>query len=221
MNVGSIIAVASVADPNVVRDKALEIVSRPEYKLEAYDRLDFGFLWDALEWVMRPIVRLFRFLEGVSPEFAWALTIVCVIVLILLIAHIVYSIAQAVRPTSRLAKYAIQQERTLTPDQLEQMAEQAASEQAYLDAIRYLFQACVRRVELIKKSSQRAVTNRQYLRYFRDTPVSDSMRLMIQIIDTRWYGGHPCVAEDVSDCREAYNEIRGYLRRYESRVEVA
>ena len=96
---------------------------------------------------------------------------------------------------------------------LERQAAEAVSRGDYITAVRLLFAACLLWLELAEKRTVRAgTTNREHLRRHRDSPVFESLRLFVEIIETRWYGRGSCGLEEVEACRIAHAQIRDFAQ---------
>lgn len=198
--------------PEIIRQKAEEILSRPEYKLESaswdFTPIVQGFL-DMLRKVLSPIASAINGIFEISPWLGWLTIVALLTITALLIAHIIYSIAKAMREKKKLEPaLASGYEPEFVPEAWEKRAQEAFASQEYLVAVRYLFRACLLRLELAnKRRLRRGATNREYLRRYRDTAAFEPLSRFVEVIDTKWYGGGSCVLGDYQDCARAHSTI--------------
>lgn len=204
---------SALPPPEVIRQTASEIVGRPAYELESVGpdvTSVFGSIFRFLGRILSPIGRLFEGLIDINPLFGWAVIIVLLLIAIALIVHIVLMFARAVRVRRRRFEGVLAAERAAEslPETWELRAREAFSQRDYIRAIRYLFRAGLLRLEAAQERSYRhGATNREYLRRFRDTPAGEPMRLFVDVIDCKWYGGESCLAEDYRQCADAHARI--------------
>jgi uncharacterized protein DUF4129 len=64
-----------------------------------------------------------------------------------------------------------------------------------------------------KRRFRVGTTNREHLRRYRNSPIADPLRLLVDTLDLKWYGDAPCQPEDYATCREAHAQIRQFARR--------
>lgn len=202
-----------------IQAKAAEIVARDEFQLEAVKQ-DSGVKSDALaeilDWILKPLKWLFDSTEGL-PEFArWLIVIGLVVLLILLTAHIVYSLYSALhgetkRRTTLSAEVA---ERKIDPAKLESLADDAAAKLDFITAVRLLFRAGVIRLEAQEEKKNRpGATNRELLRRYQKQPtLGAALRLFVDTIDRKWYGDEICTDTDYAACRSAHDDVRRLTR---------
>ena len=94
------------------------------------------------------------------------------------------------------------------PVSLEEEADRAGSRGDYIGAIRLLFRAALRRIEVAEKKKLRpGSTNRELLRRYRSTPLFTPLERFVETIDNKWYGGGTCVEEDYLTCRGEHARI--------------
>jgi biopolymer transport protein ExbB/TolQ len=153
-------------------------------------------------------LRLFDTLYAVSPLVAFAYVVALVVILVVLLWHIIYTFRAALRGRVEDRRYGGHQGRELQPAELEDRARHAAERQDYIAAVRYLFQACLLRLEQAEKRTLRkGATNHEYLRRFQGTPAYEPLHRFVDIIDCKWYGGGRCELSDFDECRRAHAEI--------------
>jgi hypothetical protein len=206
---------AALPSSSAIREEANRVLSRPYYDLGITPRSNETPFWlRVIEWLMAPFRLLYDVLAGL-PEFArWTIVILSILVCIALVAHIVYSIVVAIRgPTTlRRTKYTPLQFE-LDPVNLELEAEKASVRGAYIDAIRLLFRAALRRIERVEKKKLRpGFTNREILRRYRSASFAGALQQFVDVLEQKWYGGGICDREDFLICSGAHARIRDYAQ---------
>ncbi len=186
----------ALPEADAIRRKATEVLDRPEYSAKDVAE-DSGGLWsyvsDAFRWCMEQLNSLSRTMEVLPVPLQWVLKIVLVALLLLIVAHIVYTVLRSMRvpELSPDAKPGGGRERD--PRELERMAEKARERSDYIEAVRLLFRAAIVRLENAERRVNRpGTTNRELLRRYRATPVHSPLRQFVSVIDTKWYGGAEC-----------------------------
>jgi hypothetical protein len=198
-----------------IRQKIEEVVGRPEFQLDsAIDPDAIGLWFRLLLWMLRPIIWLFEALDGLPNALRWVIVVVLMMVLVMLIAHIIWSFVAAVRGTPRRAVAGLVKAPDVMPEDLEQAAEEAVGAGDYITAARVLFLASLLRVERAeKKTLRRGVTNRELLRRYRNSPLFEPLARFVEIIEMKWYGHAVCDASDYEGCRAQYAQIIDVLER--------
>lgn len=98
------------------------------------------------------------------------------------------------------------------PETWEKRANEALESGDYLDAVRSILTATLLRLEQARMGKlRRGATNREYLRRYRTSPVFLPLREIVEITDSRWYGGVDCTRADVEACLEAHQQVRASL----------
>lgn len=198
----------AVADADRIRQTAIEVLQRPDYDLESVENYGkfIDWLWDLL----RPIFDFFDALYDWSPIVFGIMIFVLLALLVAIVWHIVYSLRTAMRRRKAPGDYDVADEVTeALPETWESRANAAYGEQNYLMAVRYLLHAGLLRLEAGRKGHlRRGATNREYLRRYRNTAVYDPLALMVEITDSRWFGGIPCTQQDAEQCMQALTELR-------------
>jgi hypothetical protein len=209
----TIVDQSALPPPGAIRATAREVVSRPYFDLGlAPQRDDTAFLRQLMEWLIKPFRWLYDSLDG-WPEFVrWVFVVVALLVCAALIAHIIYSFVIAIRgpATRRRASY-MAPGREIDPAELEHKADDAGKRGDYVGAIRLLFRAALRRIELVEKKKLRpGSTNREILQRYRSTPFFQSLERIVEMIDRKWYGGEACGEQDYLACHGEAARIRAY-----------
>jgi hypothetical protein len=200
---GSVAAAAPPQDERV-RGKVVEILSRPEFSPP-----DPG--WE--ERLIAALRRIFEWLgtlhETSQPLF-WLILITCLTLLILLLAHIVWTVWKA---------FFVRRDRAINDPQREERhrlstdygaeARRQASLGEYTEAIRFLFLSLVYRFdESGRISFQQAYTNREYLSLFAEQPaLYEQLRTFVDILDDHWYGQRPASAAQYQRCDALYRQM--------------
>lgn len=201
-------------EAETIRRTALEILHGPDFRIneetEAGNLLGDFFL-QILEWIVKPFIWLFRSMEGLPDVLRWLIVVALAIVLLLLVAHIVYTLFTVLKPSARKSnkfKAAYSSRRVLSAEEFEQFSQEALVEQNYIAAVRFLFRASLVRIQGLEgKLFSPGITNRAYLRRYRRTPMARSLQAFVEIIDSGWYGNRDCQEEDYLKCASAYAEI--------------
>ncbi len=204
---------AAIPAPETLREKAAEIVAGPDYRLlsgQSDNSWMFAFLLEIIEWILVPFRWLFNLTEGMPSFLRWTIVLGLTAIVVLLIGHILYSIASAVRRPKRVVGAGLdERRRRVDPTEFERLADEAARRADFITAIRFLFRASVLRLELSEKKSNRpGTTNRELLRRYRNRPgLGDSLRQFVETIDRKWYGDEACSDADYAACQSAHGDV--------------
>ena len=201
-----------------LREAAAKIVAGPDYQLDSpasHGSWMEEVLLTILEWILIPLRWLFHMTEGLPDVLRWFIVVGLVILFVLLIWHMTYSFLAALRCPNRQT-YSGPTDRQLgySPEELEELAEEAAREGNFISSIRFLFRASVTRLELSSRKKNRpGTTNRDLLRRFSKWPeLSASIRHFVDVIDRKWFGDEVCSERDWMECRIAYDSVCSFLR---------
>jgi hypothetical protein len=211
----TILAQATLPPPDAIRQTAQDVVSRKYYDLGDARRSELPPIWwEILRWLLTPFEWLFNSMEGWPDFVRWTIVILCFALLLALIVHIIYTFITAIRgPAARRHGPYISAHVEIDPAALELQAEQAGSGGDYIGAIRLLFRAALRRIEVAEKKKLRpGSTNRELLRRYRSTPLFGSLERFVETIDEKWYGGGTCLESDYMTCRGEHARIREYVQ---------
>lgn len=206
-------AASPLPDPETIRRTAEEVLRRPDYQLEPPSEAGatiLEWLYRLLRWIITPIQWLADALGGLPGWLRWPVALGLVAVLILLVLHIGYTIVMAVVAPGRRRGLAAAVGRTpRDPAALERQASEAVSRGDFITAIRWLFAACLLRLERAEKRTfLLGTTNREHLRRHEDSPVYEPLKQFVETIEARWYGQGICGPEDYEACRAAHARIR-------------
>jgi hypothetical protein len=203
---------ASLPSPEVIRKTAHEVLARPEFQLDGSTKAGEGLIRSLiriLKRILDSFRELFNWLEAMSPVLAWLFIAVLVFILVVLVTHIVWTIAMFVRRDHRaLALAESLALKKVNPAELARDAEAARARGDYILGVRLLFRACLALLEQREGSTFRlGATNREHLNRYRQTPLYDWLARFVSIIDLKWYGPEKCQPADFAACRESYERI--------------
>ena len=203
----------SLPPPETIQKTAQEVLARPYYKLEVSPyEYDFSLLKPIVRFIgtiLRPFQYAFAALRAISPVLAWIFIIVLCLLLAGLIAHIIYSFKVALaKRKHRGGLAAAQKEMADEPAEWEKKAGESAASGDYISALRYLFRACLLRLERAhKRPLRRGATNREYLGFFRKSSAYGPLSFFVEMIDYKWYGGDSCTLENYQEGKNAHLQI--------------
>lgn len=203
---------AAAPDAESIRRAAEDVLQRPEFQTRTpTDVRPTIFLWlvERLKPVFDFLGNLFRITWDISPVLAIGMITLLVILLVVLIGHIGYAFRHAIRKRTNSSRLEPAATKHLDPRALESEAAEAAQRQDYIRAIRLLFRASLLRIEQAgKRNSRPGITNREYLRRYRDTAAYDALKLLVDTIDDKWYGYAVCDQGDYLRCLQANDVLR-------------
>lgn len=206
----------SMPPPDAIRRAAEDVISRDHFELgNPSSRVGGSLLLDLVRWLLRPFEWLFDSMEGWPDSIRWAIVILCIVLLVALVAHMIYSLVTAIRgpKSQRILRYEPAHVE-VDPIRLEEEAERAGASGNYIEAVRLLFRAALRRIEVAEQKKLRpGFTNRELLRRYRSTGIFRSLERFVEIIDSKWYGGEACVREDYQLCRSEHARILEYVHK--------
>lgn len=200
-----------VAEAELIRQTAHEVLQNPDYEMHSLEGLSV-----ALEWLLdllRPLIDFFDGLYGFSPILYYCFIALLFVVLAALIVHIVYSFKQAMKRRSRSSHHLETGNALMTlPGTWEKRAQDALDSDNYLEAVRFILTATLLRLEQARKGKlRRGATNREYLQRYRMSQVFAPLSEIVDITDSRWYGGIACTRADVEACLAAHQQVRATL----------
>ncbi|HIK94747.1 MAG TPA: hypothetical protein EYG03_22610 [Planctomycetes bacterium] len=212
---GETAMLASLKSPETIRQKAAEVVSRPDYQLDlGLDDETQGLWLTVLSWILKPIVWIYESLHGLPPVLQIIVVVILVVILVALTAHMIWSFVNAIKG-SKLGQLAGVQnrERHVDPRHLERSAELAAADGQYVEAVRFLFKAALVRIEQSEKKKLRVgITNRELLRRYQKSPLSGPLAQITDLIDRKWYGTESCEFTDYEVCQSQHVSICAVLQ---------
>jgi hypothetical protein len=188
-----------------VRRELERVFARPEFNPEPS-----VYLRQVLEWLFE----LFRRLNGLSsadPTLFWVIVISCVILLVLLVAHITWTVYQAIHMSPRLeTKGQLDARRRRLSARFRAEADERAAAGDYTGAVRLLFLSLVHAFDETGRLLFRpSLTNREYLRYFADRPsVQEFLGFFVDLLDSNWYGQRLTESADYAHCVVLYDNLR-------------
>jgi len=195
---------ASIPSPSpaAVREKTEAVFDRPEFRSQ--DPNSAG-------WLLRQLRDFFAWLASLhdaAPLLFWLLLIACIVLLILIVIHLVFTVRKAFVRGDRSAPGSATAARFLLSVSYRDEAARLAATGEFTEAVRFLFLSLVYRFdERGRISLHKAYTNREYLDLLRDTPARAALQVMVDAIDDHWYGQRPCSRESFEECLAVYNRL--------------
>ena len=201
----------AIAPPSAeaIHAAAAQVLAGPEF------RLDRGagepitpWLTELVLWILGGIVAAFRFLQGLPlavrlPVAAVLLAILTVVLWQL--AATILALLGARRPGLSLAR---RDRAPLTPETLEADSARAAAAGDLVTAVRRLYQAALRRIELARgKPWPRGLTDREVLARHARGPLHAPLAGFVDTLERAWYGDRPCTPADLDACRGHHERI--------------
>jgi hypothetical protein len=181
---------------------------------KVYARPEFSPSPNWFNLFLEHLARYFRWLGELSstnPVLFWILLLACIILLILLAAHIGWTIRRVFGSSASLAdaEAASRQRERLSSHYWEE-ALRRAQESTFTEAIRCLFLSLVYRFdESGRVNFLRAYTNREYLSLFADRPeIHSALGLFVDTLDDCWYGQRPTDQGRYQECLALYEGLR-------------
>jgi len=203
--------------PEGIRAVAREVVARPYYELGDGPPLDTSppFWLELFRWLLTPFKWLYDAMEGMPDFVRWIIVIGMVLLCIALIAHIVYTFVRAIQgPLPGRSRKYVTPTTEINPAELEAQADIVGQQGQYIEAIRLLFRASLRRIELAENKKFRpGCTNRELLRRFRATPLASPLGRFVEMLERKWYGNEPCGQADFVACHADNASIRQYVEQ--------
>jgi hypothetical protein len=197
-------AAASPTDDEI-RHQLHDILARPEYSIKPRENLLLRLLetiGDALGWLYG--------LRHENPALFWVLIVGCTTLLLLVAAHLVWTLrrilfARAGSPGSAETE----EKRQRLSQACWEEAGRRATKRDFTEAIRFLFLALVYRFdESGRVLFQQAATNREYLALFADRPqLQAQLKVFVDTLDEYWYGQHPTQEQQYQDCLALYGRV--------------
>ncbi|MCA9072948.1 MAG: hypothetical protein KDA84_28690 [Planctomycetaceae bacterium] len=201
--------VSNWASPDEIRRTAEEVLSRPEYSIEKQTELEnLGWLARILKWILETFQAFFKLLDGLPDALRWIIVGILSLLVIVLLGHILWTLIRSTRNLSRPTLSTTERERILSPAELERAADQAYEVGDFIAVVRYLFAAALLRIARVEdKPFRKGITNREILKRYRSTSLSQPLEQFVNIVDAKWYGHEVCNESDVQICREGYAQI--------------
>lgn len=211
-------SVRDVPDAESLRAKVTDVLSRDDYDIQSIDETP-NWMLDVLRQVFGVVTAPFRWIYELSeglPELIRNLIVIALAsIVVLLIAHIIFTLTRTIRGGNREGVGLPSEDGCagLSAVELEQTAAALFDGEKFIEGIRVLFQASLKRLEDFENAPfRRGTTNRQHLLRYRDTQLHAPMETLVKTIEQKWYGENVCRPEDASACRQATTEISGLLK---------
>jgi hypothetical protein len=190
-------------DDATIRRQTEDILSRPEFRPAGADL-------SALARAVRSFFEWFSPLADTQPVLFWGLIVGLVLLLVLLVAHIAWTVRR-VLTVGEVALPGTEAEarRQRLSQGYQREAQERAARGEYTEAVRCLFLALVYRLdEEGRVLFQRACTNREYLALFADRPeVRRDLGMFVETLDANWYGQHATDEGRYAECLAMYEGL--------------
>jgi hypothetical protein len=202
-------------DDDSIRAAADAVLAREHFRLdEAFEPPGTEWLEEIGRWLLTP----FRWLSELVAELPFGMQLFVVVLLIglllLIVAHIVWSLATALRDPRRGGVPLTAPATLADPAALEELARSLAAGGDYVGACRRLLQAALCWLQLARERRFRpGLTNAEVIREYAATPVAEPLRQLVATIDHKWYGDEPCLAEDYERCLASNAAVRAASAR--------
>ena len=192
-----------------IHSAAARMLGGPEF------RLDRGAGEQVTPWLSELVLRIvrgifdaFRFLQGLPLAarllVAAGLLVILTVILWQIVATII-SLFGARRPALSLAP---RDRAPQTPDDLEAESARAAAAGDLVTAVRRLYQAALRRIELARgRPWPRGLTDREVLARHARGPLHAPLAGFVDTLERAWYGDRPCTPADLDACRGHHERI--------------
>jgi hypothetical protein len=199
---------ASASNPpeSEIRRRLDDILARPEFLTQPPANLWQQFV----EW----FARLADWLAGLrvaNPVLFWLILIVCLTLLVLIVAHIVWTVRRVffMNPQMR-QRDLVREQRVSLGHSFWEEAQRKASEREFTEAVRCLFLSLVYHFdETGRVLFQKASTNREYLALLADRPeIQSELAVFVDMLDDNWYGQQPTRSEQYEDCLALYESLK-------------
>jgi hypothetical protein len=200
--------------PAAIHEAARDVLARPYFDLNsAGPRDQTPLLLEIIRWILTPFRWLFDMLDGLPVVVIWLIVIACIVLAALLIGHIIFSLVRAIQGPLLQRKSPLNAAtKEYDPKEFEKQADLAVAREDYIAAIRWLFRATLRRLELFEKKKFRpGTTNRELLWRYRASPLAESLLSFVDTIDVKWYGQMPCGQAEYISCRNEHGRICRYI----------
>jgi hypothetical protein len=127
-------------------------------------------------------------------------------ILLLLLAHITWTVRRALDLRTAATDRAAAEQRALLSRTYEREARTRAERGELTEAVRFLFLALIYRFdEQGRVPLQQALTNREYLAAFADRPAAvRDLAVFVDTLDDNWYGQRPTDAGQYGRCHALY-----------------
>jgi hypothetical protein len=187
-------------DDDRIRATLEEISRREEFNPQGWSSPDFTWLQKFFEWLGT--------LLDAAPVLFWILLITCIILLVAILAHIIWTVRKVFGGGKGKDGLSRAERRRLSAAYL-QAANEAADTRAFTEAVRNLFLALVYRFdESGKLHFEPARTNREYLRHFVKQPqLQEPLQVFVDTLDEHWYGMHELPESAYRDCRQRFDTL--------------
>ncbi len=205
-SVPSAVQPAPLPPPDETRTMLSDILAQPEFTDEGPVEPGESILQKLNDWLNRLFGR--SAIGGLGwPGVGLVIALLCAVIYLLVRLYLGFS-------RSRAARTAKMEEEQLpaTADALLVQSREAAAGGEYRRAVRLLFNAAVKGLNMPASSLQ---TNHQVLAFARRNHLAaeSSLRKLIAIFEDAWYGSFPCGREEYSESEQLYRDFSSSIYR--------
>jgi hypothetical protein len=207
-------AESALPPPAAIHEAARDVLARPYFDLKsAGPRDQTPLLFEIIRWILTPFRWLFEALGDLPVVVSGLIVVMCFILFAVLVGLIVFALMRAIRAPLMQRRLQLKPSaKEHDPKEFEKQADFAVAQEDYIGAIRWLFRATLRRLELFEKKKFRpGITNRELLRRYRASPLAESLVSFVNTIDVKWYGQMPCGQSEYISCRNEHSRICQYI----------
>lgn len=207
----------SIPSADEIKKVAEEVVSRSYYELESEPPTGavasmLQAIFDFFSWLFRPVFDFFQWINGLPAIIRNLVVIFLILLLVALVAHIIYTIARAIKSRKKRFSFEQESEKEIDPRELEKEAHLSAQNGDFVLGIRCLYKAALVRIMNKDKTVVRlGMTNREHIQRLRRTQLFEPIKLLAQMVEQKWYGKQPCSSDDYQSCRQAHQQIMSLL----------
>lgn len=200
-------------DPTAVRAEVRQILSDPRFAPRKS-------IWDWLtERLLNWQPRGLKLPPGLKSVLVWMLLIWCVLALLAIFGHFIWTLAflfRGSRPLGRTGpQTAAERLRHRSLEELAATMQDLAGRGAYREALGVMMLVLLKLLDKAGRVRfQEGKTNGEYvLEYGRDRPERDDFRTFVTAFESSAYGGRVCRLDAYQDMHRLFQRIRGYAEQ--------
>jgi hypothetical protein len=200
---------AELPPPEETRGMLVEILAQPEFTTDGQQDTGESILQKLNDWLNRLFGR--SAIGGLGwPGVGLVIALLCLVIYLLVRLWLGFSRSRAVRSTDTESE-----QLPATADALLALSREAADAGDYRRAVRLLFNAALKGLNMPSSSLQ---TNYQVLAFARRNHMAaeSSLRKLIAIFEDAWYGSLPCGHEEYGESEQLYRDFSASIYRGES-----
>jgi hypothetical protein len=193
--------------PETIKATVREILRKSPYQYHETDLYTLDLSW-LRELLAAPFHAFARMLGFTTPIIAWIITLLLVVVLFALLAHIVYTLYLTMG-TSKGQFVLDEEPRLRDPRMLIEESQRLAEQKIYADATRKLYLAALIMLENKRDGRvQQGLTNNEYLRTFQSKWILENLNVFVELINWKWYREREMSYQDYAHCQKAFEVIQ-------------